>query len=63
MQYFGYLRRDPDLAGFNFWLGLLNQQPSNARGMVCAFTTSQEYQQRFSLVFTRTNQLCGSLFP
>ncbi len=20
MEYFGYLRRDPDTAGFNFWL-------------------------------------------
>src|SRR5204862_2290996 len=24
MEYFGYLRRDPDIAGFNFWLGKLN---------------------------------------
>jgi len=24
MQYFGYLRRDPDTAGFNFWLNKLN---------------------------------------
>jgi hypothetical protein len=25
MQYFGDLRRDPDKAGFNFWLNKLNQ--------------------------------------
>ncbi len=24
MQYFGYLRRDPDVAGYNFWLNKLN---------------------------------------
>jgi len=24
MQYFGYLRRDPDTSGFNFWLNKLN---------------------------------------
>ena len=24
MQYFGYLRRDPDAAGYNFWLNKLN---------------------------------------
>jgi hypothetical protein len=24
MQYFGYLRRDPETAGFNFWLAKLN---------------------------------------
>jgi photosystem II stability/assembly factor-like uncharacterized protein len=58
MQYFGYLRRDPDADGYYFWLNLLNQQPQNARGMICAFTTSAEYQLRFSSVATRTNALC-----
>jgi len=29
MQYFGYLRRDPDSAGFNFWLNKLNQFDGN----------------------------------
>ena len=24
MQYFGYLRRDPDEAGYQFWVGKLN---------------------------------------
>ena len=59
MQYFGYLRRDPDQAGYDFWLGILNQQPANLRGMVCAFITAQEYQERFSPVSTRTNALCA----
>src|SRR4030095_441467 len=26
MCYFGYLRRDPDLGGYNFWLGILNSE-------------------------------------
>jgi hypothetical protein len=59
MQYFGYLRRDPDQAGYDFWLAILNQQPQNARGMVCAFITSAEYQQRYSSVVTRANDLCA----
>jgi photosystem II stability/assembly factor-like uncharacterized protein len=58
MQYFGYLRRDPDVDGFYFWLNILNQQPTNLRGMVCAFITSTEYQQRFAATATRTNALC-----
>jgi hypothetical protein len=58
-QYFGYLRRDPDQGGYDFWLNTLNANPANQRGMVCAFITSQEYQQRFSQAFTRTNALCG----
>jgi hypothetical protein len=58
MQYFGYLQRDPDQGGFNFWLNVLNTQPQNARGMVCAFVTSAEYQRRFSPIVTRTNAEC-----
>ena len=59
MQYFGYLRRDPDQNGFNFWLGTLNSQPNNFRGMVCSFVTSSEYQQRFSPAVTTSNADCG----
>ncbi len=59
MQYFGYLRRDPDQGGYDFWLSVLNQQPVNARGMVCAFITSTEYQERFSSISTRNNTLCN----
>jgi Tol biopolymer transport system component len=61
MQYFGYLGRDPEQAGFDFWLNVLNnQQPNNYLGMVCAFITSTEYQQRFSSVVTQSNSQCGS---
>ncbi|MDX6528640.1 MAG: hypothetical protein QOH41_930 [Blastocatellia bacterium] len=49
MQYFGYLRRDPDTAGFNFWLAKLNAFNGNFvnADMVKAFITSGEYRQRF----------------
>ena len=49
MQYFGYLRRDPDTAGFNFWLNKLNAFNGNfiQAEMVKAFITSGEYRQRF----------------
>jgi uncharacterized protein (TIGR03118 family) len=49
MEYFGYLRRDPDTAGFNFWLGKLNSFNGNfiQAEMVKAFITSSEYRQRF----------------
>ena len=49
MQYFGYLRRDPDVDGYNFWLKKLNQLSGNyqAAEMVKAFIVSSEYRQRF----------------
>jgi len=57
MQYFGYLRRNPDdppdgnVNGYNFWLGKLNQFGGNyqAAEMVKAFIVSNEYRQRFGL--------------
>jgi hypothetical protein len=60
MEYFAYLRRDPDGQGYEFWLDTLNnREPGNYRAMVCAFITSREYQQRFSSIVTRTNSDCG----
>jgi hypothetical protein len=60
MQYFGYLRRDPDdtdflgspdpqFIGYNFWLGKLNEFDGNFINaeMVKAFLDSIEYKQRF----------------
>jgi uncharacterized protein (TIGR03118 family) len=49
MEYFGYLRRDPDTAGFNFWLNKLNAFGGNFINaeMVKAFLSSSEYRQRF----------------
>ena len=55
MQYFGYLRRNPndapdsDYSGYDFWLTKLNQFNGNFVNaeMVKAFITSGEYRQRF----------------
>ncbi len=47
MQYFGYLRRDPDTVGFNNWLNTLNADPNNSRHMIFGFLFSNEYRQRF----------------
>jgi hypothetical protein len=49
MEYFGYLRRDPDVAGFAFWLNKLNQFGGNFEQaeMVKAFISSAEYRNRF----------------
>ncbi|HZI86739.1 MAG TPA: FG-GAP-like repeat-containing protein, partial [Pyrinomonadaceae bacterium] len=55
MQYFGYLRRNPDdapdgnLDGYNFWLGKLNQFNGDfvQAEMVKAFIQSGEYRRRF----------------
>jgi hypothetical protein len=61
MQYFGYLLRDPEQAGYDFWLQVLNnREPNNYNGMVCSFITSAEYQLRFGTAITRTNKDCSS---
>ena len=59
-EYFGYLRRDPDQVGYQFWLNVLNnREAGNYRGMVCAFLTAAEYQRRFSPAVTHSNAECG----
>lgn len=47
MQYFGYLRRDPEDAGYQAWLGVINANPTNYRQMVDGFANSIEYRKRF----------------
>jgi hypothetical protein len=55
MQYFGYLRRNPndapdsDYGGYSFWLTKLNQFNGDfvAAEMVKAFLSASEYRQRF----------------
>jgi hypothetical protein len=55
MQYFGYLRKNPNDApdnsfnGYNFWLAKLNKFDGNfvEAEMVKAFLGSTEYRQRF----------------
>jgi hypothetical protein len=57
MQYFGYLRRNPndapdaDFSGYNFWLNKLNAANGDFRTseMVKAFISSSEYRKRFGL--------------
>jgi len=50
MQYFGYLRRDPDPEGHEFWLNKLNQFNGDFEKaeMVKAFINSSEYMARFT---------------
>ena len=49
MQYLGYLRRDPDQSGFDFWLTKLNNHGGDfhAAEMVRSFIVSGEYKDRF----------------
>jgi uncharacterized repeat protein (TIGR01451 family) len=47
MQYFGYLRRDPDTVGYNNWVTTLTNDPSNFRHMIFGFLFSGEYRGRF----------------
>jgi Calx-beta domain-containing protein len=64
MQYFGYLRRDPDEGGYLFWLNIINDKvPGNFRSMVCAFISSAEYQDRFSSIRTRNDSVCSAIGP
>jgi len=64
VQYFGYLRRDPDDSGFNFWVNVLKSKPlrdaDSARSMVCAFLNSTEYQNRFGMLATHNSGECGN---
>jgi hypothetical protein len=46
MQYFGYLRRDPDGSYFT-WITVIDANPADSRGMVSGFFNSIEYRQRF----------------
>jgi hypothetical protein len=54
MQYFAYLHRDPDTAGWNDWLDVLvNGRPSagiaagDYRHLIFGFIYSTEYRKRF----------------
>jgi hypothetical protein len=51
MEYAGYLRRDADGPGFNFWLRKLNEFRGNfvEAEMVKAFISSSEYRNRFGI--------------
>jgi len=47
MEYFGYLRRDPDALYLN-WIQVLDRNPADSRHMVEGFVTSLEYRNRFA---------------
>jgi Domain of unknown function (DUF4214) len=49
LEYFGYMKRDPDEAGYAFWLGKVNSFGGDfiASEMVLAFISSPEYRARF----------------
>jgi uncharacterized repeat protein (TIGR01451 family) len=47
MQYFGYLRRDPDTIGYSNWVTTLTADPGNFRHMIFGFLFSIEYRGRF----------------
>jgi len=47
MQYYGYLRRTPESAGYNSWLAYLTAHPTDSRTMVNGFMNSNEYRLRF----------------
>jgi Domain of unknown function (DUF4214) len=51
MEYVGYLRRNPDEPGFQFWLNKLNAFNGDFRAaeMVKAFISSIEYRARFGV--------------
>jgi hypothetical protein len=46
MQYFGYLRRDPDILYLD-WIKIMNQNGGDYRAMVNGFVNSSEYRNRF----------------
>jgi matrixin/carboxypeptidase family protein len=62
-QYFTYLRRNPDEAGYNAWVNTLKSKPLRdpdaARSLVCNFLNSAEYQNRFTMVPTHNNRECN----
>ena len=62
-QYFTYLRRSPDEAGYNAWVSSLKNKPLRdpdaARSLVCNFLQSTEYQNRFGMIATRNSRDCN----
>jgi hypothetical protein len=46
MQYFGYLRRNPDEAGYTEWVRVL-ETTGDFRHMIFGFIYSVEYRARF----------------
>ena len=52
MQYFGYLNRDPEDAGYNDWVDVLTNgrgtiPPGDFRHLIFGFVWSVEYRDKF----------------
>jgi hypothetical protein len=52
MEYLGYLRRDPEDAGYDDWVDVLTNgrgthPPADYRHLVFGFIYSEEYRERF----------------
>jgi len=62
-QYFVFLRRDPDDAGFAATMNTLKNKPLRdagaTRSMVCSFLNSEEYQARFGILTPHTTRECN----
>jgi hypothetical protein len=56
MLYFGYLRRNPENGGFEFWMQRLIDTNHDYRSLVEAFLRSDEYQDRFAAA-----RACGNI--
>jgi hypothetical protein len=50
MLYFGFLRRDAEAGGFNFWMQKLNETNHDTRFLFGGFLQSDEYHFRFALL-------------
>jgi VCBS repeat-containing protein len=50
MLYFGFLRRDAEAGGFDFWMQQLNQTNRDYRLLVGGFINSHEYRFRFAQI-------------
>jgi hypothetical protein len=45
--YFSYFKRDPDPAGYDYWLKILNNDPGREATVVSGLISSAEYRARF----------------
>jgi hypothetical protein len=63
LQYFSYLRRNPDDVAYNSWVSTLKSKPLRdpeaARSLVCNFLNSAEYQNRFGMLATHNPRECN----
>jgi hypothetical protein len=63
IEYFTHLRREPDDDGYRAWVTVLKNKPlrdpETTQKLVCSFLNSGEYQSRFGMVATHSNNECG----